>query len=253
MFCAAGPAASRSPPAQPTACDRRVATETAVMAGWSRPPRRRARSHQRSPARGCGQAAGRFGRMVAHRGQAGCSQTPGHRLTRAFGQRRAPQALRLIIGAVAVCARSRALLLAAVSRWTAASTMPKAMLQPGGARRVSRTVTPAPRATHIVPVKMRGRRPDMPSDGRSRGSRAPPPPCALPIPPPRGPARPGSADLTAKASTEPPCQPPPRPLNTAPTERWPSGRRRTPGKCVGGEPSRGFESLSLRQFSYLSI
>ena len=30
-------------------------------------------------------------------------------------------------------------------------------------------------------------------------------------------------------------------------ERWPSGRRRTPGKCVGGEPSRGFESLSLRQ------
>ena len=31
------------------------------------------------------------------------------------------------------------------------------------------------------------------------------------------------------------------------TERWPSGRRRTPGKCVGGEPSRGFESLSLRQ------
>ena len=30
-------------------------------------------------------------------------------------------------------------------------------------------------------------------------------------------------------------------------ERWPSGRRRTPGKCVDGEPSRGFESLSLRQ------
>src|SRR5690606_21809791 len=29
-------------------------------------------------------------------------------------------------------------------------------------------------------------------------------------------------------------------------ERWPSGRRRTPGKCVGGEPSQGFESLSLR-------
>ena len=29
-------------------------------------------------------------------------------------------------------------------------------------------------------------------------------------------------------------------------ERWPSGRRRTPGKCVGGKPSRGFESLSLR-------
>ena len=30
-------------------------------------------------------------------------------------------------------------------------------------------------------------------------------------------------------------------------ERWPSGRRRTPGKCVGGKPSPGFESLSLRQ------
>lgn len=30
------------------------------------------------------------------------------------------------------------------------------------------------------------------------------------------------------------------------TERWPSGRRRTPGKCVGGKPSPGFESLSLR-------
>ncbi len=30
------------------------------------------------------------------------------------------------------------------------------------------------------------------------------------------------------------------------TERWPSGRRRTPGKCVGGRPSPGFESLSLR-------
>ncbi len=31
------------------------------------------------------------------------------------------------------------------------------------------------------------------------------------------------------------------------SERWPSGRRRTPGKCVGGQPSRGFESLPLRQ------
>ena len=30
------------------------------------------------------------------------------------------------------------------------------------------------------------------------------------------------------------------------SERWPSGRRRTPGKCVGGKPSPGFESLSLR-------
>ena len=36
-------------------------------------------------------------------------------------------------------------------------------------------------------------------------------------------------------------------------ERWPSGRRRTPGKCVGGEPSRGFESLSLRQRLLLSL
>ncbi len=37
-------------------------------------------------------------------------------------------------------------------------------------------------------------------------------------------------------------------LHSAPRERWPSGRRRTPGKCVGGKPSRGFESLSLRHF-----
>ena len=29
-------------------------------------------------------------------------------------------------------------------------------------------------------------------------------------------------------------------------DRWPSGRRRTPGKCVGGRPSPGFESLSVR-------
>src|SRR6056297_306011 len=34
------------------------------------------------------------------------------------------------------------------------------------------------------------------------------------------------------------------------TERWPSGRRRTPGKCVGGKPSRGFESLSLRHYPH---
>ena len=34
-------------------------------------------------------------------------------------------------------------------------------------------------------------------------------------------------------------------------DRWPSGRRRTPGKCVGGRPSPGFESLSVRQFSVL--
>jgi hypothetical protein len=36
------------------------------------------------------------------------------------------------------------------------------------------------------------------------------------------------------------CAIPPR------TDSWPSGRRRTPGKCVGGEPSRGFESLTVR-------
>src|SRR6056297_3306286 len=36
-------------------------------------------------------------------------------------------------------------------------------------------------------------------------------------------------------------------LNHA-AERWPSGRRRTPGKCVGGKPSRGFESLPLRHY-----
>ena len=29
-------------------------------------------------------------------------------------------------------------------------------------------------------------------------------------------------------------------------EGWPSGLRRTPGKCVYGKPYRGFESLSLR-------
>jgi hypothetical protein len=41
-------------------------------------------------------------------------------------------------------------------------------------------------------------------------------------------------------------------LSLAKTERWPSGRRRTPGKCVGGEPSRGFESLSLRHNNVLA-
>ena len=43
------------------------------------------------------------------------------------------------------------------------------------------------------------------------------------------------------------CGPHPEMLLSAAPERWPSGRRRTPGKCVDGEPSRGFESLSLRQ------
>ena len=36
-------------------------------------------------------------------------------------------------------------------------------------------------------------------------------------------------------------------------ERWPSGRRRTPGKCVGGRPSPGFESLSLRQILHIAL
>ena len=31
-----------------------------------------------------------------------------------------------------------------------------------------------------------------------------------------------------------------------PLEGWPSGRRRTPGKCVYGKPYRGFESRPLR-------
>jgi hypothetical protein len=31
-------------------------------------------------------------------------------------------------------------------------------------------------------------------------------------------------------------------------EGWPSGRRRTPGKCVYGKPYRGFESRPLRHF-----
>ena len=40
-------------------------------------------------------------------------------------------------------------------------------------------------------------------------------------------------------------------LRSSPSERepegWPSGRRRTPGKCVCGKPYRGFESRPLRQ------
>ena len=39
----------------------------------------------------------------------------------------------------------------------------------------------------------------------------------------------------------------PRNAFKPPPERWPSGRWRTLGKRVGGEPSPGFESLSLRQ------
>ena len=36
------------------------------------------------------------------------------------------------------------------------------------------------------------------------------------------------------------------------TERWQSGRMRTLGKRVGGQPSPGFESLSLRHYLPLS-
>ena len=32
-------------------------------------------------------------------------------------------------------------------------------------------------------------------------------------------------------------------------EMWPSGRRRSPAKGVGGKPSRGFESLRLRHLT----
>jgi hypothetical protein len=35
------------------------------------------------------------------------------------------------------------------------------------------------------------------------------------------------------------------------TEGWPSGRRRTPGKCVYGKPYRGFESRPLRHSYHL--
>ena len=34
---------------------------------------------------------------------------------------------------------------------------------------------------------------------------------------------------------------------------WPSGRRRSPAKGVGGKPSRGFESLRLRQDTHSSV
>ncbi len=43
-----------------------------------------------------------------------------------------------------------------------------------------------------------------------------------------------------------PCPCPGRSLNGS-AETWPSGRRRSPAKGVGGKPSRGFESLRLRQ------
>lgn len=42
-----------------------------------------------------------------------------------------------------------------------------------------------------------------------------------------------------------PCPPWLAPIDGS-TETWPSGRRRSPAKGVGGKPSRGFESLRLR-------
>ena len=60
-----------------------------------------------------------------------------------------------------------------------------------------------------------------------------------------GKCSPGHRALTAKASKTP-CFQGAQPISTR-AERWPSGRRRTPAKGVGGEPSRGFESLPLRQ------
>ena len=50
----------------------------------------------------------------------------------------------------------------------------------------------------------------------------------------------------------PPCIVPELGDTQRPTERWPSGRRRTPGKCVDGRPSPGFESLSLRHIQILN-
>ena len=34
---------------------------------------------------------------------------------------------------------------------------------------------------------------------------------------------------------------------------WPSGRRRSPAKGVGGKPSRGFESLRFRHLPFINI
>ena len=65
-----------------------------------------------------------------------------------------------------------------------------------------------------------------------------------------GPARGMARAAGARAEVRPrraPCAGAPKMVLSRRTERWPSGRRRTPGKCVGGEPSPGFESLSLRQ------
>ena len=142
--------------------------------------------------------------------------------------------------------------------------MSHAMLQPRAAIRILRTVAPAPRATLIVPVKVSViSRPNITSDCRSIGSSGQRSVC-VPIPTsprcpyrcsrtrPQGKRQPkagGTPPCGRLANvTRPPLPPAPPTAKQPPTERWPSGRRRTPGKCVGGEPSRGFESLSLRQF-----
>ena len=49
-----------------------------------------------------------------------------------------------------------------------------------------------------------------------------------------------------------PCFPSSGPLHGS-AETWPSGRRRSPAKGVGGKPSRGFESLRLRHLTSFSI
>ena len=36
-------------------------------------------------------------------------------------------------------------------------------------------------------------------------------------------------------------------------DRWPSGRRRSPAKGVGGKLPRGFESLPVRHIPYLAL
>ena len=55
----------------------------------------------------------------------------------------------------------------------------------------------------------------------------------------------GARAMAARSCDFTSCTPFPARLNAA-SDRWPSGRRRAPGKCVGGRPSRGFESLPVR-------
>jgi hypothetical protein len=60
-----------------------------------------------------------------------------------------------------------------------------------------------------------------------------------------GPAWQNPCDQTQISGTIALASPSPFLIHTA-SDRWPSGRRRAPGKCVGGRPSRGFESLPVR-------